>query len=183
MSQNINVYLIISSSLNPSSKSINLANKINSIYHKLTENVELVDLRDYEIPLCNASTSFSNPSISFLNEKISNSKGIFVVSPIYNYDLNSSMKALIEGTGQSWRNKVVSLACVGGAHFSYMSPLSFINSLMLDFRCLILPNYVYCTEKDFVNNHIFNEDILGRISLLVKQHYSLSNFYSDTNFQ
>ena len=38
--------------------------------------------------------------------------------------------------------------CAAGGTRSYMSPVGFATSLMFDFRCLIIPRFVYCTKED-----------------------------------
>jgi FMN reductase len=38
-------------------------------------------------------------------------------------------------------NKVVGFLCAAGGKSSYMSVMRLANSLMLDFRCLIIPHF------------------------------------------
>ena len=169
--------LVISSSLNPKSKSVKLAQLAHSFYTTSIPELALVDLRDYSLPLCDASTCYADQSVQILAQKIQSASGIFIAAPIYNYDVNSELKTLLECTGKAWLNKVVGMAvCAGGAG-SYMAPMSFINSLMLDFRCIVLPQYVYATEADFKEGNLVNKEINTRLSKLVKQHISLSTFW------
>jgi FMN reductase len=35
-----------------------------------------------------------------------------------------------------------------------MSVMSFANSLMLDFRCVVVPRFVYATERDFADEQL-----------------------------
>jgi len=44
-----------------------------------------------------------------------------------------------------------------------MSVMSLANSLMLDFRCYIVPKFVYATKNDFEEDKIVNSDIKSRI--------------------
>jgi FMN reductase len=41
--------------------------------------------------------------------------------------------------------------------------MSLANSLMLDFRCYIVPKFVYATKNDFEEDKIVNSDIKSRI--------------------
>jgi len=42
--------------------------------------------------------------------------------------------------------------CRAGGRSSYMSIMSLANSLMLDFRCFIVPRFVYATGEAFAND-------------------------------
>ena len=98
-----------------------------------------------------------------INEKIKNADCILICSPIYNYDLNSVIKNILELSCRAWENKKLGFICAAGGYSSYMSPMSFMNSLMLDYRCLIIPRYVYATGKDFDGISLINSDIKDRI--------------------
>ena len=74
---------------------------------------------------------------------------IIVATPIYNYDANAAAKNLIELTGSAWEDKTVGFLCAAGGGSSYMSITGLANSLMLDFRCLIIPRFVYAKGEDF----------------------------------
>jgi FMN reductase len=47
-----------------------------------------------------------------------------------------------------------------------MSVMSLANSLMLDFRCYIIPKFVFATKSDFEEDKIVNSDIKSRIKEL-----------------
>ena len=108
---------------------------------------------------------------------------ILISGPIYNYDLNAAVKNLLELTGQSWNNKLVGFICAAGGKGSYMSPMSFMNSLILDYRCMIIPRYVYADSTCFDDRGQFNEEIKNRIEEVVnssiKLHHALSTIKND----
>ena len=52
---------------------------------------------------------------------------------------------------------------------SYMSVMSFANSLMLDFRCLIIPRFVYATGDSFDGDKITNTKVARRIEQVVAE--------------
>ena len=72
-----------------------------------------------------------------------------IATPIYNYNVSSSAKNLVELTGKAWTDKVVGFLCAAGGRGSYMGCMGLANSLMLDFRSLILPRFVYATGDPF----------------------------------
>ena len=109
---------------------------------------ELVDLREWELPLCDGGSSFRHRSVDALSDAITRVSAILVSAPVYNYELNAAAKNLVEMTGQLWTEKPVGFLCAAWGERSYMSPIGLANSLMLDFRCLIIPRFVYCTQAD-----------------------------------
>ena len=101
-----------------------------------------------------------------------------MASPIYNYDLNAAAKNLIELTGSSWNEKIVGFMSSAGGMNSFMSPMSFANTMMIDFRCIIIPRYVYADKKCFSENGEINSEIKERIEELVEKSILLANSLS-----
>ena len=60
-------------------------------------------------------------------------------------------------------DKIFGFLCAAGGRNSYMSVMSLANSLMLDFRCYIIPKFVYATKNDFNEDKIVNSDTKSRI--------------------
>ena len=83
-------------------------------------------------------------------------------------------KNLIELTGNAWCNKIVGFMCSAGGRGSYMSPMSFMNSLMLDFRCIIIPRFVYDDGSSIDENNNLDDQLKDRIEELVDLSISLS---------
>ena len=59
--------------------------------------------------------------------------------------------------------------CTAGGNASYMSFMRIANSLMLDFRCLIIPRFVYAVSDDFANDRtdrmeVGSDEIRKRLS-------------------
>jgi FMN reductase len=127
----------------------------------------LIDLRDFPLTLCDGEKSFSQPHIAQLTEILRESDAVLFASPIYNYDVSSALKNLVEHVGGELTDKVVGLICAAGGERSYMSGLSFLNSLMLDFRSLIVPRFVYASREAFCDDDLVDEGIADRIKKLV----------------
>ena len=71
----------------------------------------------------------------------------------------------MELTGKgAWENKTVAFLNAAGGHSSYMSVMAVANSLMLDFRCVIVPRFVYATPADFDDQGISNDALRDRVS-------------------
>ncbi|MCF3648340.1 NADPH-dependent FMN reductase [Synoicihabitans lomoniglobus] len=157
--------LIISASLNPGSKSRLLAQAALSALQTDNIEVEFLDLRDSPLPLCDGGAAYGDPNVALVSAKISAADGVIIASPIYNYDVNAVLKNLIELTGKAaWENKTVAFLNAAGGASSYMSIMALANSLMLDFRCVIVPRFVYAVPGDFAAGAIGNPQIVERIA-------------------
>ena len=143
------IIAVVSCSLNASSRSHRLAEAAAAAARTVGADAELIDLREWDLPICDGRASFEHPSVNPLREKLENASAVLVSAPVYNYDLNAAAKNLVEMTGAAWKEKPVGFLCAADGARSYMAPIGFANSLMLDFRCLIIPRYVYCTGADF----------------------------------
>jgi len=157
------MHLVISCSLNETSRSRMMAEYAYNLYCK---DAKIIDFQKVVFPICDGNKCYEDPIVDELKGEINNSSSILIASPIYNYDLNAVAKNLIELTGQAWTDKLVGFISSAGGKGSYMSPMSFANSLMLDFRCIIIPRFVYA-DKTYFNNGKINDAIKERIKELV----------------
>ena len=159
-------YLVISCSLNPESKSRVLAKAAQEALHKENVPTEFIDLRDWPLPLCDGNEAYESDNVQKLGEKIKRAHAILLSVPIYNFDVSAAAKNLVELTGSALEDKVVGFLCAAGGNASYMSVMSFANSLMLDFRCLILPRFVYATGAAFGRDRLTDTGIRKRVEEL-----------------
>ena len=156
-------YLIVSASLRPNSRSRILANYLAECYQAEGVRARLLDLRDFSLPFCDGETVYGHPEVVAFSKAISAARVVILATPIYNFDASAALKNLIELTGESWENKVVGFLCAAGGASSYMSVMSLANSLMLDFRCLVIPRFVYVTGGAFREEELISEDAKERI--------------------
>lgn len=156
-------YLVLSCSLNPQSRSRVLARAAASRIEEAGGDVDFVDLRDIPLPLCDGAITALDANAQRLAQRIAESDGIVLACPVYNFDVSSSAKNLIELTGAVWTGKVVAIVCAAGGDASYMAHMGIANSLMLDFRSVIVPRFVHVGEFDIVNERIVDADTLRRL--------------------
>jgi len=166
-------FLVISCSLNPESNSRKMGREAFAQFESKVE-AEWIDLRDFQLPLCDGDAAYGHANVGKLSKKIENAKCIIVAVPIYNFDVNAAAKNLVELTGRAWSEKVVGFLCAAGGKSSYMSVMSIANSLMLDFRCLIIPKFVYADGSSFDDEGICDESVKARIAELAKGAVSLT---------
>ena len=155
--------LILSASLASGSRSRILARAAADSLRKSGHQPTMVDLAERTLPLCDGESAYGAEGVSELSDQVKAARGILVATPIYNYDVNAALKNAIELTGRAWTGQVVGFLAAAGGSGSYMSLMGLANSLMLDFRCLIVPRFVYTTGEHFQGDEVGDTDILERI--------------------
>src|SRR3954471_15363365 len=156
-------FLVISTSGNPESNSRLMGQRAMAHLEKRKVEAEWLDLRDLELPLCDADKCYANDGARKLNNAIHGADGILVAAPVYNYDVSAAAKNMIELTGSSWEDKIVGFLCAAGGMSSYMSVMAYANSLMLDFRCVIIPRFVYATGQAFKDDELVDAKVGERV--------------------
>ena len=159
-------YLVFSVSLNPQSRSTQMARAAAARLQEKRADVKLIDLSDWELPLCDGGPCYDHPKVIELRDIVAEADGMIVASPIYNYGLSSVAKNLLEITGRAWEEKVVGFICAAGGPSSYMSVMPFANSLMLDYRCVIVPRFVYATGNAFSDCQLIDPEVKQRLHIL-----------------
>ena len=128
-----------------------------------------IDIRERELPLCDADRCYGMPSSKKLSTEVETADGILIAAPVYNYDVAAVTKNMIELTGSVWEDKIVGFLCAAGGMGSYMSVMAYANSLMLDFRCVIIPRFVFATSEAFNGDEISDKKIVRRIETLADE--------------
>lgn len=160
---------IVSSSLNPESNSRLMATEALRVLERDSTPVTLLDLREYPLPFCDGAAAYEHPNVARVAEPLRAASAIIIATPIYNYDAGAAIKNLIELTGDVWQDKPVGFLCAATGRSSYMSVLSFANSLMLDFRSIIVPRFVYATGEAFAGGQLVDPEIQRRVAALAHE--------------
>ena len=156
-------YLVVSTSGNPESNSRIMGRIAFEYLQKAKVNCDWLDISELDLPLCDADKCYAHPAAVNLNKAIEGADGIIVSAPVYNYDLSAAAKNMMELTGSAWEDKVVGFLCAAGGMSSYMSVMAYANSLMLDFRTVIIPRFVYATGDAFDGDRLTDKKIEQRI--------------------
>jgi FMN reductase len=171
--------LVINSNLHEHSNTSVLA-KHACAYLKNSGTVfEFLDLTSIDLPVCDGDKVFKRKDVIELERKIAQFQGIIITTPVYNFNVNAALKNLIELTGHGWIDKVVGFICTAGGLRSYMSVQSFASSMMLDFRSLIVPRFVFAKNDDFLEGKLQNEQIRERIDRLAETVTRLARAWTD----
>ena len=162
-------HLVISCSLSPNSRSRPLAQMAIERLRARSAEVDFLDLAKTPLPPCDGGASYGAATVREVTPRITEAAGLIVATPVYNYDVNSAAKNLLELTGSAWRGKVVGFICAAGGTSSYMSVMGFANSLMLDFRSVIIPRFVYATGDAFDGDDLKDKKVKKRIEELADE--------------
>jgi FMN reductase len=162
-------HLVISTSGNPDSNSRRMAQLALDWLKKHKTECEWLDISRLDLPLCDADVCYNHPEAQKVSSAIESADGIILATPVYNYDVSAAAKNLVELTGSVWEDKIVAFLCAAGGMSSYMSVMSFANSLMLDFRSIIIPRFVYATGDAFDNEKLTDNKISRRIEQVVSE--------------
>ena len=130
---------------------------------KHLKDVIFFDLQESPLPMCDGDECYDLPEVLDFREKVKNAKGIIMAIPVYNYNVSSGAKNAVELGGRMLYDKIFGFICAAGGKSSYMSVMSLANSLMIDFRCYVIPKFVYATKHDFEDNKIENSEIKERL--------------------
>ena len=150
----MNNVLIVSSSMSGKSRSRQLARLAAGKLEASGVAVTLLDLSETVLPFGGSSAGWSDPHVARVRTQTTAATHLLFAAPVYNYDVNAVAKNYIELMGEdALGGKTVGFLLSAGGQGSYMSVLSFANSLMLDFRCWIVPRFLY-VSKDLENGQL-----------------------------
>ena len=156
-------YIVISTSSNPDSNSRRMGRVAFAHLQKRKVDCAWIDISEMDLPLCDADKCYGMPGSKKLSGAIKTADGILVAAPVYNYDVAAAAKNMIELTGSAWNDKIVGFLCAAGGTASYMSVMAYANSLMLDFRCVIIPRFVFATADAFDGDNITDKKVAARV--------------------
>jgi FMN reductase len=162
-------YLVVSTSGNPDSNSRRMGRLAFAHLQKAKADCVWLDISELGLPLCDADKCYTQPSAQKVSKAVEAADGILIATPVYNYDVSAAAKNLVELTGSAWEEKVVGFLCAAGGMNSYMSVMAFANSLMLDFRSVIIPRFVYATGRAFEAEELKDEKVGERIAELAAE--------------
>ncbi|MFM8639949.1 MAG: NADPH-dependent FMN reductase [Planctomycetota bacterium] len=158
--------LVLSTSLHPHSRSRILAEQARiSLAHRGAQ-VAWFDCRDVQLPYMDGHGAHGHEGAQALQRALGACDAALIATGIYNYDVSAVAKACMELGGRAWNDKTVGIACAAGSMVSYMAHMGLANSLMLDFRCVIVPRFVYATGDAFKDGALSDEGTQARLAEL-----------------
>ncbi len=129
---------------------------------------EWLDLRDLDMQFCDARpASDYNADTRRAIRAVAEAERILFAFPVYNWTCSAAAKNLVEVAGDGFEGKRVGLMASAGGKSSYMAPQTLAQSLILDFRSVVIPRYVYVTGADFDESGNLNAELRSRVKELV----------------
>jgi NAD(P)H-dependent FMN reductase len=167
-------YLVISCSLSQTSNSALLAEQAVKNLKAQGHDVDFIDLRKFELPLCNGhgGSAYDHPQVKEIHDRINKADGILIAAPIFNNAVGASAKNLIELTthahkdvlsGKAWDNKVVGFMGAAGSKPGTYAFLPFMNGLIIDAEIIFVPTFVTATREDIDSNKQIKDGVAKRI--------------------
>lgn len=182
-------YLVLSTSLDPASKSRKLAHMAQLHLSAGAHEVTLLDLAQEPLPAFDNDTIYEDPRFQAHYKAVQNAQAIIIASPVYNWGLCGALKSFIEATGSTnetrksaWFDKVVSFVCAGGVNHGYLSYTHAANALMIDFKCIINPYMAFAEGADWEGDRL-NDMRMTRLEKTLDVHVELAEALSTRSYR
>jgi FMN reductase len=160
-------YLCLSTSLAPESRSrVMIRTAYDTLSNRNGAETTWLDLADMDLPVCDGHAAWDHEHAKQLKMAVEKADGLLIGHGIYNFGPSAIAKTVLELAGSSFNEKVVGFICAAGGPGAYMSAMSLANSLMLDFRCVIVPRFVYATGTAFEGDRLADENTIDRLGQL-----------------
>ena len=78
------------------------------------DNVEFFDLQDNPLPMCDGDECYDLPEVLEFREKVKNADGIIMATPVYNFNVSSGAKNIVELGGSMLYDKIFGFMCAAG---------------------------------------------------------------------
>lgn len=165
--------LIISSSLSKSSKSLILAKEVKKRIEEFTD-VTFIDLKEFDLKLTHKTKSDDMIELSSLVEKADN---IIFATGIYNYSISDSLKVFVDTclNKENSKGKFYGILCAAGSEMSYLSFMHLTQMCQNHNKMIQLPDIVFATGKDFIDNEIQSENLFDRIDYFCSRFLEIGN--------
>ena len=147
-------YVILSTSLNPQSKSEILVRTLAAELTSKNLSVDYLDLRTLTLPFCDGGAAFSDQNTQKLVAILEKADGIVIGLAIHNWSVAASAKNVIELAGDAFKGKVVGVVAAAGGPRALMGPLAFLNSIMMDFGSFIVPKVIVAGPDAFEDDSV-----------------------------
>lgn len=157
--------LIISSSLNPESKSYQMCKMICDKMLADKKDVELLDVRDYEL----GHTFRTTPDMQKISEKIAAPDNFIIGMAVYCYTVNDSLKSILDNCFSEVTGKKYGIVCAAGGEKSYLATQHLTQICANEWRMIQLPRVVYASGKDWKEGKLINNDVVERMDLFVEE--------------
>lgn len=134
--------------------------------------VEMLDLRDYQMSLCDGRDPATYPDdTKKVVDLVSSADFYLIGTPIFQGSMTGALKNLFDHIPpQAMRNKVMGFVANGGTYQHYLVIENQLKPIAGYFRAYVAPGFVYAHADHFnKQNEIVDEDVLSRIGNLAQE--------------
>ncbi|THF68817.1 NAD(P)H-dependent oxidoreductase [Deinococcus sp. Arct2-2] len=176
-------FTLISTSLDPDSRSAwmigHAAAQLRAAGHAVTQ----LDLRETPLPMFDNASCYAHPNAALYHAAIAGADGVLLGVPVYNWGIGAGVKSLVELTGSTdetralhgaWFDKPVTFLVSGGLAHGYLSHGAFAFGMMVDFKCVVNPHFVYATGAEWAADGVPGEWLATRLARTVDRAVDLS---------
>jgi len=156
--------LVVSSSLDPRSRSERVARRCLELLMGLGTEAEFLRLKEHPLPAFGSVRRQDVSAYHALHAAVLAADGLVLASPVYNWSSCAELKKFIEYVGSTddaargaFYDKVVTFVHAAGLPHSYMAGMSLAVPLMLDFKCIINPYSVYVHNRHWRGGTLLEE--------------------------
>ena len=157
--------LVISSSLNPDSKSYKIRKMVTKLLQKQGGDVELLDIRDYEL----GHTFRTTPDMQKITDKITTADNFIIGMAVYCYSINDSLKSVLDNCFEEVNGKKYGIVCAAGGEKSYLATQHLTQVCANEWRMIQLPRVVYTSGKDWADGELVSANVSERVDVFVKE--------------
>jgi FMN reductase len=111
---------------------------------KFGVDTHLIELRDYELPFCGATSEEDYPAdVTRLRDELQETHGIILGTPEYHGSISGVLKNMLDlMSADQFEGKVVGLLGVAGGHPGAISSLNTMRMIGRNLHCWVLPQEV-----------------------------------------
>ncbi|MFB9992568.1 NADPH-dependent FMN reductase [Deinococcus oregonensis] len=176
-------FTLISTSLDLDSRSAWMiwlaAAHLRAAGHTVTQ----LDVRETPLPMFDNASAYAHSNAALYHAAIAGADGVLLGVPVYNWGIGAGAKSLVELTGSTdetrglhgaWFDKPVTFLVSGGLNHGYLSHGAFAFGLMVDFKCVVNPHFVYATGAEWAADGVPGEWLETRLARTVDRAIDLS---------
>lgn len=185
-------FTVISTSMNPESRSASLCALAAQQLQEAGHAVTALDLRREALPPFDHDLCYAHPHAEMYHRAIREADGVFLGAPIYNWAVGAGAKNLVELTGSTdperglhgaWFDRPVTFLLSGGLEHGYLSHGAFAFGLMVDFRCVVNPHFVYAASGHWEAPGVPGPWLSERLARTVERGVDLSARLRDRTYR
>ena len=182
--------LVVSSSFDPISRSEELARKCEEVLRNGSE-VRFLTIKDYRLESGDLHAPLNSAVYRELHRLVSDTDGLVLASPIYNWGCCAELKRFVEVLGTTpadgsvrspFFDKVITFVNAAGLPHSYMAFSGMAISMMMDFKCIVSPYNIYATERDWEGGKL-SRAVTNRLTKSMEVFLQLISLLSGRTYQ